>query len=765
MGKIKHSQQPEQPKNATPVKYRKTILFLIVCVALWIRVGPVLKNVFIGDQIIFYDQDGYYHLRRVFLALSNSFKISETDSYLSPTFNLCYWPELFDQTIAAVSYILSAGKTNIHTTELVAAWFSPVIGALSVILAYLIAGFFLKGYFPLLTALIFALQPGHISYSRLGNPDHHATEVFVCLFFLYCLLRMANSEEPRQQIFWTIITGISIYLVYSIFPAATIYIGPVFVGIIVSVFISERLPETKKILSGWILSLLVAFLFLLYPCLNSWWGKNKAIFYGALSAFQLYLLLLFIIVSSAIYLVTLLTKNLSGQTRRIWILLAIFTSSAIFTVSFPEFSSSFVHGFRALAKLETAATGTAEKWALAIHESQPLFYSDEHFNPIKPTVGLGLSFLLAPFGILFFGKDILKQKYPSTSVVFLIWSLFITGISFHQWRYCYLSGFVISFLAVYLILHHSRIPKNIFLGFLTIFLALQIYLDIYRLRSTAFIISYDLQQTLLWIRLNTPETGHYLSPRDGFPEYRIMTITDDGHYLIYLARRGAIANPFGVGTEAMVKFYLTNNENDANKIMEANNARYVITTEPLYFVEQLRFLKYDISEEYKILQPYGNYFKISNSKLLPTMSARLHLFDGSRPEIPGIEIPGIGHYRLVYESPNYCGISYFGGIAKREKINKVFEYVRGARCRGFTRPKTLITVSLPLVSNQGREFIYQNKIVADQNGSFEIILPYSTDGNPYPVKPTGKYEISIGPRKYNLAVSEDQVLHGKIIHL
>jgi dolichyl-diphosphooligosaccharide--protein glycosyltransferase len=57
------------------------------------------------------------------------------------------------------------------------------------------------------------------------------------------------------------------------------------------------------------------------------------------------------------------------------------------------------------------------------------------------------------------------------------------------------------------------------------------------------------------------------------------------------------------------------------------------------------------------------------------------------------------------------------------------------------------------VSNTGRSFVYRQ---ASVNGEF--IVPYSTEGNPYDVRATGKYRITGTGRE--LSVSEDAVMRG-----
>jgi asparagine N-glycosylation enzyme membrane subunit Stt3 len=106
-------------------------------------------------------------------------------------------------------------------------------------------------------------------------------------------------------------------------------------------------------------------------------------------------------------------------------------------------------------------------------------------------------------------------------------------------------------------------------------------------------------------------------------------------------------------------------------------------------------------------------------------------------------VPALRHYRLVHESPT----NVVSGGGPDIKYVKVFEYVPGAHIRGDG------VIELPLASNTGRQFVYRQ---ASVNGEF--IVPYSTTGNPYDVKATGKYRIAGTNSEFD--VSEDAVRQG-----
>jgi dolichyl-phosphooligosaccharide-protein glycotransferase len=109
-------------------------------------------------------------------------------------------------------------------------------------------------------------------------------------------------------------------------------------------------------------------------------------------------------------------------------------------------------------------------------------------------------------------------------------------------------------------------------------------------------------------------------------------------------------------------------------------------------------------------------------------------------------VPALQHYRLVHESPN----NVFSSASVDIKYVKIFEYVKGAHIKGEG------TIEVPVETNSGRKFTYRQ---ISNNGEF--IVPYSTTGNSYGVKTTGKYTISGTGKQYD--VQESAVLQGATI--
>ncbi|MDP3562988.1 MAG: oligosaccharyl transferase, archaeosortase A system-associated [Methanoregula sp.] len=306
-----------------------------------------------------------------------------------------------------------------------------------------------------------------------------------------------------------------------------------------------------------------------------------------------------------------------------------------------------------------------------------------------------------------------------------------------------------------------------------------------------------------------------------FPEgsYGVMSWWDYGHMITYISKRIPNANPFQQGVAGdfgSAAYFMSTSEETANNILDHLGTRYVITDIEMdtgkfwamstWYNASLATAPYQMT----LLAPGQNNPNSYEPALLNkqpyylTTVSRLHNFDGSMtpassvyyieyanpeitqvtlPVITGAEamnaseaarrvgeynlkapagyhaialspaitlpvetVPALQHYRLIHESPS----NVFNAKTPDVKYVKVFEYVKGAHIKGEG------IIEVPVVSNTGREYTYRQESV---NGEF--IVPYSTSGNPYDVKTTGKYKVVSTGKQYD--VTESAVMQGSVV--
>jgi len=301
--------------------------------------------------------------------------------------------------------------------------------------------------------------------------------------------------------------------------------------------------------------------------------------------------------------------------------------------------------------------------------------------------------------------------------------------------------------------------------------------------------------------------------------YGVMSWWDYGHMITYIAKRIPNANPFqqGVaGQNGSAAFFVATSEDTADAILDNDGTRYVVTdilmdngkfpamatwynsslaAEP--YMKTMLIPRQDTTGRYDSGLLYTQDYYL-------TMVSRLHNFDGSMTNTTGCyyieyadgdvtnvslpvitnavsmnisaarerareynlnaqkgyhaavlgtsvvqpvdKVPALRHYRLIHESQT----NVFNSAVVDVKYVKIFEYVKGAHIMGNG------IIELPLVTNTGRAFTYQQESV---NGEF--VVPYSTTDSAYGITAMGKYRISGSGQEFE--VPESAVIQGLTI--
>ncbi len=396
--------------------------------------------------------------------------------------------------------------------------------------------------------------------------------------------------------------------------------------------------------------------------------------------------------------------------------------------------------------------------------------------------------------------------------------------------------------------HHEFMKNSIVVSVLlltAVLLAISISQDIsYGLDTPQHEISPDWIESLTWLQENTPSTGvdyykTYDSRDFSYPaeSYGIIAVWDAGHWITFFAHRIPVTNPFQdhlSGASGTAAYFLSQNESQADDILHAFGAKYVITNSDMAIDTFTNLVPWQSNSV--DISPYIKWFMQPDEKnpsrlqkihlydnaYFQTMVARLHNFDGSMQipknanyiqyvirQVPapgetaedvrgyarvitsrqeqnfsqmdinsrviredttlspgsyaGIfsnlpnqtvqEISALKQYRLIHESPDDALVKMFPEsdtlTLSDIKYVKIFEYVKGAHISGNG------IIELPVVTNTGRAFVYRQ---ASEGGEF--VVPYSTEGNPYEVRATGKYHI-VGTSRY-ITVTEKDVVEGNI---
>ncbi|MBP1928635.1 dolichyl-diphosphooligosaccharide--protein glycosyltransferase [Methanolinea mesophila] len=336
----------------------------------------------------------------------------------------------------------------------------------------------------------------------------------------------------------------------------------------------------------------------------------------------------------------------------------------------------------------------------------------------------------------------------------------------------------------------------------------------------------DWKESLQWMGENTPATGvDYYTIYDKasftYPpqSYGVMSWWDYGHMITYIAMRIPNANPFQAGVAGeygAASFFITESEQEVNRIADHQGTRYVITD-----------IEMDIQKFWAMatwyntsagVAPYqtsmlvpdsqgGTYsaFALYEAPYFRTMISRLHNFDGSMV-VPGnayyveyrdaasagAPIPVATNAQLMPVADAYAMADQYNSQAApgthagvyavsilqpldpipalrhyrlvHESPSNVvsdgsadIKYVKVFEYVPGARIKGEGVIEVDLVTDTGRQFTYRQ---ASTDGEF--VVPYSTTGNPYGVRATGSYRIAGTGTRFE--VPEEAVMQGLTVN-
>jgi dolichyl-diphosphooligosaccharide--protein glycosyltransferase len=441
-----------------------------------------------------------------------------------------------------------------------------------------------------------------------------------------------------------------------------------------------------------------------------------------------------------------------------------------------------------------------------ISEALPMFLTSDGKLTFSPVLGsLGLCFLTSLGGLFLLGLEWKGEKSKPEGVFFLLWSVFFAYLMLSQRRFSYLFAVNVAILTSYFLWvllesfnFETEVRKMVKPGQIPIKSAAPALKagketksktksrskinnpsnskknsqpDYFKIVSPLVLIGLVFipciwagfafakdegfidpvwKESLTWLGASSSETSYYLEP-SGTPEYGVLSWWDYGNWIVYLAKRPAVSNNFQTGIEDSAHFFTTDSEEEAKAIMEKLKVKYVITDNLMAggkFGSIVKLAGEDINKYLNIqtVNGKGGLETVATAKkeFTKTEVYKLHDLDGSN----------LGNLRLVHE------------ITVSEDNNdttsdvKIFEFVPGARLSGTADPEQNITATLELSSNTGRKFTYQNEVVSDKNGSFEITVPYSTENKAGGINALSAYSLNAGG---NATVSEIQVTEKDIL--
>ena len=239
----------------------------------------------------------------------------------------------------------------------------------------------------------------------------------------------------------------------------------------------------------------------------------------------------------------------------------------------------------------------------------------------------------------------------------------------------------------------------------------------------------DWYNSLIWMRENTPDPFQnpdfyyelYKKPSAGkgysYPEsaYGVMSWWDYGHWITYIAHRIPNSNPHQTGAGGVARFFISQDENSASKILNKLGSKYVIIDNKMAMEEKFYAMAIFAGKNWS--QFFGVYYQKADGKVKPvmlyypeyyrSMCSRLYNFEGNAV-IP-VNSTGVISY---IERINKKGTKY-----KKISDYKLFPTYKEAKTFLKTHPDYRIVGTNPFISPVPLEKLKHYRLIHKSDSS------------------------------------------------
>ena len=735
---------------------------IVYGVALALRLRNV-REVLVGDRVLFGSDDPYYHLRRILLTLHEFPKTPAFDAYLNfPAGAAIVWPPGFDLLVASFCWLAGLGNPSPHRVEAVAALVIPFLGAAGAVVTLLVAEEILgRGRWEAFgAALLFAFLPAQQAVSTVGQLDHHVVEMpaFGCavLFFL----RALRDDPGSRYSFWG---GVALALGTFCWTGSILFAGFVAIFALVQMTLDRLHGREESSAGRSALRVLFWGSLLLVPLVIVSPGEGRRTFsYLLLSWYQPALLGL------ATFLMPALSEIIFAAGRRRAILRA--SGGAVAVTLLIGLAVWILRigtgGFQFLTRRDRVIE--------LLVESTPAW----KLPPGALVQAFSLLIYVAPVALLLLARFLIRDRFHDARLnCLLALLLFTAALGASQARflnyvavpYCImlLWAFRLGLEAV-----RRRLRRPVWRWSWAV-LATALFLAPLAplLRASVHSLPGNLDPALAriypsleWMRDHTPPTSHYWEP-DRKPEYGVLADFTMGHWITAIGQRPNFCNPFSLApwheqpVLESARIFLAETEAEASAAMDRNGLRYVLLHDSEKKLPRYARLINVHPEEYVRGRPRGP--AGITPRAYRTFGLRLALADGSEHQAAGQYVPALEGFRIAHESPP-SGPDPAAGREEevQDSTVKIFERVRGAILEGKVAPGEEVRLRVPVTTNSGRRFEYRSRTVSGSDGVFRLTVPYATE--PAAAISTAPAALESAGCRIEVVLSEAEVVAGAL---
>lgn len=672
------------------------------------------------DETIFKDPDTCYHARRIVYIATHNLKLPFYDPLMShPYGEIPIWSPLYDWFNATISYLISFGKPSENLILKTSVSLTIIFGFIELFLIALLIYKATSSVMGAILSFIFiGIYDPQVKFTNIEIIDHNClVAVIFCLLLYIHYLFFSNQDRNFKYV---VLMGLLISLLFWVWSGSYIFVVSLIIIQLLYIAISQQL----QLFNTLSISFLMSSLFILpLAIVHIHFGKKKLSFEHVSLFTVLFLLSACIGYAFFHFFIKALKENKKLSSIIIVIILLAFLV-IIMLYCFPF----IVEGFK--------FTSAEDAWVSTIAESKPLFYLQrgevKEFTFSKAINKFGYLIFIFPIAfimILFNRIKLSKELYT-----ILIGSAFVFGfLAWKQQKFAFEFsipyGMIISIFIVWI--YKKITPKQSIIVALLVMIvsiyALKPLENLFKEKYTPFVGYYS---SFIWLKnelnLSATEinTGH-------IQELGVIAPWDLGHHLKFYSEVPVITDNFGIkvvhkeGLFDMVRFFLSENENEAIRIMKQYKCKYVVVPFSSIYEQYppLINMPANIFFEFKVMEIDGSkkIASLPRTKFYETVGFKLSDIYGSANPYQDetmFSFVALKHFRLIHES----SASKSAGKEIPTGALKIYKYVKGKKLIIPEPNDSFYKVEAVIVSNTGNNFFYRQY---GYLGS-EVIVPYPT---------------------------------------
>ncbi len=696
-----------------------------------------------------FDGDCHYHRLRAEQIATDFPRAPGRDPHLGGGGIDIVWPPLFDEVMASAALALGGGEASRRNVAYAAAWTPVVIGVATVPLVAWLAGILLGAEVSLGSALLAAISTPHAMFSLLGRSDHHVLELFLTIAILIAYAKGLAAAGAWARSAAAVAMGGAIALSFWNWPGSALnllfLVGFASAWHVLAPRDDSRANAPAAMLAAGCGVGAVVF------------GTSVALLgpAGALARMSIVGITgLHVVVTSgaaAFAVLLLLARRIQPDApawRRILeVLVAGITPVAAAAIS-PGIRDGISRGLLALLR--------GNRWYASIGEFAPIFFGGH--EPLHREMAEALAWYgLVPLAAVAGGVALRRRWRDGGShcpelLLLVTWGAISFGLALAQYRFALYAAVPLAIWAwTGVRFARERWVPRLCRGFVLDTAVVIILLSpVGSLAKAHLLVDAKVSPGPLlgWL-------GGEADPTAARTVYARWTW---GHHVRALARRPAVANPFGTEGDASafeesLRLFLTTDEKAFVRVLAAHRAGYLLNEDPRVDVLYQGVLPSGAAAIAEVRYNWRTGLTMTETdRYRKLVSYRLYAHDGTTTD----GSPGLGSFRLLRETEP----------ADRTKSDRpayaLFGVVAGARLAVTGAcPEGEVTGSTVIRTNTGREFTWRTKAWADAGGVAMLRVPYVTGSNGSCV--ADLFEVSACASRRTVVVTEEAVTSGGTI--